>query len=366
MFVDLGYNGTVQNHVEPMLRDRFGLTIAGRYLLLREEEQSGLDKTGFLDRRRYDTAALHALCGPIAVVEQLCTIALGSVVDYRADGQPMRKKPGAKGAQNALRDQVQDACVAFASDAGRGVIRPAASDDGDCRRAMAAATLARLLFMPSAAEVRIFENFEHDANLGTDDMIELLDGQEAARGLRRRGLFYLSGVERMYLPGEIQPHGLPLNLSLFSTTRFNLDLRSADFRTGAITLPVIIADDRSQTVIEVEAHATHDGYYLATVPVGAGRFGVGVQFGAVCNWVQIEEAAFYPVTTFTANAAAESIPAQTFCEGMTEESEGFFRCEPGALMLAPPSPEIGEAPHLLAITFRPIVRREACEMRKAA
>lgn len=369
MLVDLGYNGTVQNHAEPGLRDRFGLEVAGRYLLLREEELTGLDKKGFLDSRHYDTNALHALCGPIALLEQLCTIAQGSVVDYRSTGEPVRKGAGAKGVQNAIRDRIQDACVAFAEGQGKGIHRPAVSDDGDCRRRMAAAALARLLFMPSAAEVAIFEAFEHDVNLGTDDLVQLLDVEESARGLRRRGLFYLTGVDRMYLPGEIQPHGLPLNLSLFSANRFGLDLRSSDFRTGAIKLPVLVADDRTQTMVEVEAHATHDGYYCATVPVGAGRFAVGVQFGAVCDWLQIDECAFHPVDGFGVShgdKAPAPIEAQVVREGMTEEAPGFFRCTPTALMLAPPPANVGTVPHLLAITFRPLVIRRAEELRAAA
>jgi FMN phosphatase YigB (HAD superfamily) len=368
MMVDLGYNGTVQNHVERVLTERFDLNVAGRYLLLREEELTGFDKKGLLDSRHYDTNALHALCGPIAVLEQLCTIAQGSVVDYSPKGEPIRKGAGAKGVQNAIRDRIQDGCVAFAEKARQGVLKPAASDDADCRRRMAAGALARLLFMPAAAEVSIFEAFEHDVNLGTNDLVQLLDVEESAKGLRRRGLFYLTGVDRMYLPGEVQPHGLPLNLSLFSANRFGLDLRSGDFRTGAIKLPVLVADDRTQTMIEVEAHATHDGYYCATVPIGAGRFAVGIQFGAVCDWLQIDECAFHPVDGFAASmgeGAPEPIEAQVVREGMTEEAPGFFRCTPGALMLAPP-PSGVRTPHLLAVTFRPLVLRQQTALKKAA
>ena len=369
MLVDLGYNGTVQNHVEPVLRERFGLKVSGRYLLLREEEDSGLDKKGLIDARHYDANALHALCGPIAVIEQLATIAQGSVENYTPSGEPVRKGAGAKGAQNEIRDRVQEACVAFAAHADAGLHRPAASDDADARRRMAAACLARLLFMPTAGEVALFEAFEHDVNLGTDDQVQLLDVTSSAEGLRRRGFFYLNGVERMFLPGELQPHGLPLNLSLFSANRFGLDLRNGDFRTGAVTLPVILADDRSQTATEVEAHVTHDGYYLAVVPVGAGRFAAGVQFGALCDWVQIDDCAFYPVAGFSAGTPGESRPAiaaPAVREGMAEEAPGLFRCTAASLMLVPPAPGLDREPHLLAITFRPIVRRAEATLRKAA
>jgi FMN phosphatase YigB (HAD superfamily) len=369
MLVDLGYNGTVQDLIGPMLAERFDLTVAGRYLLLREEQQTGLDKKGLLDPRHYDLSALHALTGPIAVVEQLCTIAQGSVVDYDQKGAAIRRGGGGKAVQNELRDRIQKGCLAFVADARQGVLRAAASDGADARRTMVAATLGRLLFMPSADEVEIFQAFEHDVNLGTTGTVQLLDVDQATDGLRRHGLSYLSDVKRLYFPGELQPHGLPLNLALFSATRFGLELRAGDFQGGALKIPVIIADDRSQTVIEIEAHVTHDGYYLATIPVGAGHYAVGVQFGAVCDWLQIEEAAYYPVDRFNpkvGQAKAKPIAATAIFEGMQEEASGLYRCSPAALMLAPPIPAIGKAQHLLAITFRPILQRQEGALRKAA
>jgi FMN phosphatase YigB (HAD superfamily) len=368
MLVDLGYNGTVQDYLETV-KDRFGITFVGRYLLLREEAETGLDKRGFFDTRHYDFNALHALSGPIALLEQLSTIAQGSVENYTADGAPVRKAAGAKGAQNAIRDRIQEGCVAFAANADAGVHRPPASDDETSRRAMAAATLGRLLFLPIAEEVAMFRAFEHDVNLGTDDLFQLLDPEQAGEGLRRRGFFYLNGAERVYLPGELQPHGLPLNLTLFSTNRFALDLRSGDFRGAGLKLPVFLADTRGQVAIEVDAYPTHDGYYLATVPVGAGRFAAGIQFGALCDWVQIDHAAFYPVTGFNPDRPEDvrpAVPAAAVHEGMIEEAPGLLRCTRAGLMLVPPAAGLAREPHLLAITFRPLALRGAETLRKAA
>ncbi len=367
MLVDLGYNGTVQNHLAAFAQ-RFDLKIAGRYLLLREEALTGLDKKGLLDTRHYDLRVLHALSGPISAIEQLCTISQGSVIDYESDGKPIRKSAGVKGAQSDVRDIIQEACVAFAGQAEAGFVRPPTSDDADCRRRMAAGILARLLFMPSSEEVALFQAFEHDVNMGTDDMVPMLDLDESSRGLRRRGLFYLNQAERMYLSAEIQPHGLPMTLSLFSANRFGLDLRNSDFHASSLTLPVMLADARGQVAIAVEAHATHDGYFSATIPVGVGQFSVGIHFGAFCDWVQVDECAFFPVTAFGAEArelVARPIDAQVICEGMTEESPDFFRCSNEALLFAPPPAGV-TAPHLLSVTFRPLVRRAHAALRKAA
>src|SRR3546814_4024789 len=85
-----------------------------------------------------------------------------------------------------------------------GFHRQPQSDDAESRHRMAAAILARLLFMPIESEVALFERFDQDVNLGTSQMIKLLDTNEAAEGLRRRGLSYVNETGRMYVPGEIQ------------------------------------------------------------------------------------------------------------------------------------------------------------------
>lgn len=361
MFVDLGYAGTVQTLVEPVLRERMNLHISGRYLLLRDPEISNLDKKGLIDPRHYDLAAIHALCMPIAVIEQLSTVAQGSVVGYDADGAAIRKEAGQKGHQNQVRDHIQAACVAYAAHAHEGVVRPAASDDGDCRRRAAASVLARFLFLPTADEVEVLQAFDHDVNLGSEDMVALVDPDEAETGLKRRGLFYVNQTNRMFLPGELQRHGLSQNLALFAATRHQLELRPADFQAQRIELTGFLADETQQTIVPIEAHATHDGYFQASIPIGEARFAAGIAIGGVAEWVQIEEAAFHAVDALHDQRQAiitPPVPAQLMCEGMEEVSDGFYRCRDGALILAPPPPAGAiEGPLLLSLVFRPVVRR---------
>ena len=114
MFADLGYNGTVQNLITPLLKQRLGLHVAGRYLLFREEAPSGLDKRGYLDTRTLDFRTIDALCAPISVVEQLCSKTQGSVVDYRDNGDPIRSVDTIKQIQSATRDRIQQGCVDYA------------------------------------------------------------------------------------------------------------------------------------------------------------------------------------------------------------------------------------------------------------
>lgn len=362
MFVDLGYAGTVQNLMEPVLRDRFDLAVAGRYLLLRDTVDAGYDKKGLFDVRNYDFAAVHALSMPIAVVEQMCTVSQGSVIDYAPDGAPIRKANDHKAAQNALRDRIQEACIAYMRNAEHAVVRPAASDDDASRRSMAAAVLARFLFMPTAEEIEVLGSFQHDVNLGTDDMVSLLDPELAGAGLKKRGLLYLNQANRMFLPGELHGHGFPHLLALFATSRFQFDLRATDFQVGKIEFQAFLADANSEVPLTLEAHATHDGFYQATVPIGAGRFAVGLPVGTIAEWIEIEEAAFHTIEGLNDPIAAmksPAIPAQIIHEGMEQQAQNFFRCrEDGLLLVPPPVLAAGrKEPLVFSFVFRPVVRR---------
>jgi FMN phosphatase YigB (HAD superfamily) len=364
MLVDLGYNGSVQNLIEPVLVERMGLTVAGRYLLLREEQRTGLDKRGLLDVRHYEARMLHALCGCVAVIEQLSTVAQGSVVDYEEDGTPIRKAADIKGGQSAIRDAVQDACVAFAADAGRHVVRGSATDESDALRRSAAAVLARLLFLPSATESALLQAFDHDVNLGTTEVVRLLDPNEAAEGLRRRGLAYINETDRMFVPGELRGHGLPLNLALFSSTRFGLDLRNGDFNVDGLKLPVILMGGGEDCVRLFDAFPTSDGYYRVDVPVSQTRWTPAIQLGAICEWAQVDSATWRRLADFDANGPARGTPAMLIPDAVEEQGGGLYRCRETGFLLAPPPK--GDEAVVLSMIFRPVVRRGASEQKREA
>jgi FMN phosphatase YigB (HAD superfamily) len=369
MLVDLGYNGTVQNVIGPILEAGLNAYVAGRYLLLRETFQTGRDKAGLLDTRFYETRLLNALCRQIAVIEQLATAAEGSVIDYRDNGDPARKAIDVKGAQSKVRDEIQDACLSYVREADVGFHRRPASHDSEALSRTAGAILARLLFLPQSEEVALLREFDHDINLGTNQTVKLIDGVAADDGLRRRGLPYLSEIERIYLPGELQPHGLALGLSLFAVGRFGFDLRHSDFRVGGIEIPLLIADARGQTATTAQAYPTHDGYYTLAAPAGSGSFAIGVQLGAIAECVQIEEVGFYPVGDFTDISATPVGRAGPIFDAMEQIMAGLYRCAENGLVFVPPPAGVGDDPLVLVITFRPVVRRAVAnshQLREAA
>jgi FMN phosphatase YigB (HAD superfamily) len=362
MLVDLGYNGSVQNEVEALLVRSFGVHVAGRYLLLREQFRAGYDKRGFIGHDHYDGYTLEALCANVAVLEQLCTAAQGSVVDYAADGAAIRKGNSIKSRQSAIRERIQAGAIRFARIQADVTIRSASVNQASMWRRGAAAVMGRLMYMPVADELAVLGQFEHDVNLGVDNTVALFDSEIARKGLRQRGLFYMKGADRMYLPAELQGEGLALKLSLLAHKRFGLALKYADFIDQTISLPLIVADGRDVSTGNVTATPTHDGYYIAPIPVGDCRFSVGIQFGQLFDYVQVDSVMFMPVDRFLSdkvvadNGEIEGAPS---LEGMTQAAPHLFHCaDEYSFMMVPPPPRQGDRQMMLAVVFRPIARRE--------
>ena len=362
MLVDLGYNGSVQNEIEPLLRRVFGVQVAGRYLLLREQSLTGFDKSGFIGHDHYDAYTLEALCGNAAVVEQLSTASQGSVVDYRTNGEPVRRGNSIKARQSDIRERIQAGALRFARTAPDATIRTASPETVATWRFGAAAALARLMFLPMGEELAVVAAFEHDVNLGVDDTVALFDPEIARRGLRQRGLFYMKGSERMYLPAELHGEGLSLKLSLLAHRRFGLAFKYGDFVDHSIALPVIIADGNDVSTGSITATPTHDGYFLAPIPVGDCRLTVGVQFGKLYDWVQVDSAVFMPVDRFLSDKQRPGLDeraAEPMLAGMRESAPRLFHCaDEFAFMTITPPPRTDDRPMVLALVFRPIAARQ--------
>ena len=362
MLVDLGYNGTVQNHVDELLREELGVHVAGRYLVLCEQDRPGFDKRGLIGLDNYDELSLRAICHNVTLLEQICTTAIGSVVDYAEDGAPIRKAPDIKGSQSEVREAIQQGCLKFAAAQRDAVIRADmgrnAADDVALWRKAAAAVIGRILYLPLAPELAVVETFQHDVNMGTDRTVALFKPEVAEQGLRQRGLFYLNGSERLYLPAELMGHGLAPKLTLLANRRFGLPFQFADFSDTAISLPVVYIAGEQLIERVVDARPTHDGFYLAAIPIGDCRFSVAVRFGAVYEYVQIDSVNAAPVETFLDDKVREDAgqaPVAVTPEAMQQLSRDLYRSldESGFVMIAPPE-RVDDTPMMLAVVFRPI------------
>ena len=358
MLVDIGYNGTVQNILTPVLRECMNLDVLGRYLFLRETQLTAFDKRGMLDTRNYDFRALHALSSSVIVIEQLCNVAQGSTVDLAADGSPVREELDAKAAHSKSRDTVQAACLAYIEEAGKGLHRAPASDTLAVRCRAAAASLARLFFLPSASEVPLFEQLDFDMNMGTASSQRLIDRKSSDGDLRRRGVSFGSGRRGgCFLSAELQEQGLPTGLGMFAAARFDLDVRLTDYESGGIEIPVITIAGTEHLLRNYTASRTVDGYYRLQLPVSSGKHGVGIQLGQICSWVQVEAVEATPVTDLDPTILKRRvIPLTAVPDQMEQVAPDLYRVSPAGLLFVLPSAI--EEPFMLSLAFRPIRWRD--------
>ena len=100
-------------------------------------------------------------------------------------------------------------------------------------------------------------------------------------------------------------------------------------------------------------------------------FPVAVLLGGLYEAVQIEDVSFQPIDAPSADRGGPSerpdIEAPYVQEGMEPIAGDLFRCAPGAALLVPALPSLGDGDYKLCIAFRPVVARDAAnEARKAA
>lgn len=362
MLVDLGYNGSAQDRIDAILSEAFDVHVAGRYLLLREMAASGLDKKGLIDARHYDTELLEALCGNVAVIEQLATCALGSVVDFSAEGEPIRKPASVKGAQSAVRDRVQAGVVRYAEAAREApVLRTALAHEERGQREAALGALARFMFLPQAHELEVIRSFEHDVNLGSARMVPLFDSDHAREGMRRRGLFYMKGSARMFLPAELAQEDIHARLSLLVQNRFGLGLSYTDTGQPTIAIPAYFLSKGETAHAMIEARPTHEGHYSARLPLPAEAQSIALMVGSVFEWFELAGVTIAPVETLEGGRGndkrARRIEPQF--DGIMSPAPGIHECSgAGAFMLVMLPRDASECgQQMIEVTLRPLRRR---------
>jgi FMN phosphatase YigB (HAD superfamily) len=363
IFVDLGYSGTVQSKVQQAMKADLGVEVQGAYLLLRDVHTALADKSGWLDRRGMDARSVQSLVNHIAMLEQLCTCDLQSVVDYSDDGKPVRRTGDLSDRQDALRDRIQEAALEFV-DLALASTRPAGWARPETARDTGAALLGRFLFLPSREEVEVLNDFHHDVNLGTKDLLRLFDPEQATVGLRRRGLMYLNGSKRQTLPMELRPHGIHLPLTLLSQERFGLDLRARDFGGTAQLLAVMVSRGTHLSIEDVPLHRTHDGYLMAAIGVGECEADLGLMFGKRWSWVQLERVSLVPVDKVMDNADdtdGVSLMQALSMENVEQRGNSLIECpdDSGFVFVRVTSKKVTRAGFRQAcvVVFRPLEER---------
>ena len=371
MLVDLGYNGSAQSQIDELLAKAFDCHVAGRYLLLRELTATGLDKKGLIDERHYDGDLLEALCSNVSVIEQLATCEMGTVVDFTPEGEPIRKEPTVKGAQSEVRSRVQEGALSYARTIQSGcTLRENNAHRGRALRDGASGVLTRFMFLPHASELEVLKSFEHDINMGSERTVPLFDAAHAREGLRRRGLHYMEGSQRMFLPAEIEGEDFHTRLSLFAQRRFGLGLTYSDTSKHGIAIPAFFMGAADSAQGMVHARSTHEGYYSVRLPAAPGVQSIGLQVGSVFEWFELASVSVSNVETLKGGRAnderAKEIGVQY--DGVKLHAPRIHECTGSAAFLLVNVPRADDEsgsqttePKMIEIVMRPLISRKATD-----
>ncbi|MEH2471069.1 FMN phosphatase YigB (HAD superfamily) [Nitrobacteraceae bacterium AZCC 2161] len=281
VIIDLGYSGSIQKSLRSIF-DIEGLNIRlhGLYLLTTDEstdDLSGEDSfEGFISDMVVTPHVKRMLLRNVALLEQMCCAATGSVRSYR-DGEALYEDNPQPLDQLDLGKQVQAGAIAFAAAAAElsPACRLAPFADLNVAARSAAAILGRLLLMPTDDELQLLGSLTHDVNLGTLALAPLLDGNFAS-GLHVAQAFPLACTATnppMWPAGSFSALA-PVNnflYLLFGSNRLPSDIFD-DVKCGQIAVGLFGADG-SSSLVEVSCYRTGFGDMRVRIPI-AHRMGI--------------------------------------------------------------------------------------------
>lgn len=194
VLADLGYSGSVQKALRRIFEiEGIEIRLHGAYLIsvddafgdIAEEDSAA----GFVSDLVVTPHVKRMLIRNVALLEQICCSADGSVRDYDGD-RVLRELNPRPQSQIALAAEIQAGALAFADSAEAIALdlrlAPYAADETAAR--WCTATLARLLLLPDEDELALLGGLKHDVNLGTHALAPMLDGDFIRRQISARGL----------------------------------------------------------------------------------------------------------------------------------------------------------------------------------
>ncbi len=362
MFVDLGYTGTAQIKLAPVFKDEMDVEIIGRYLISLRSQNWLETRKGLIDARHYSDNVLTMLVTYIALIEQLSTSSEHSTIEFNEDGDPIYGDHQIAQQQLDALKNVQAECVRFAREVEDYLSAINVSLSATELRDAAILSLTRFLFLPSKNELQFLQAFQHDVNLGTNEVIPIFNVQQGIQSLRKRSWLYCLKENlktmRMNYSAEWRAANLELVMTLMAQQSFDFEVALSDLSHIRETVDIAMLNGDGFTMIPFDALPTYNGYFSVIVPaISGGQF--GICFGAKYKWVEIDSAELIPLThLYTTHESAEAKDASEFLaiEKMEDKTGGLFECVSKDSMLYFVAPKkLVANTHVLRVIFRPIV-----------
>lgn len=363
MFVDIGYSGTTQRLLEPILREELKLDVTGRYLMVLSSPNWKNSRRGLIDPTWCDDRATLMIITYVALLEQLCTLHEKSSVGYDNDGNPIFSETILSDAQQFHLERIQSNCLQFVKDANHFFNESNQKLSLSMLQDSALSEITRLLFLPTESEIQYLKSFEFDLNCGTKDVFQVFDAEKGLQGLKRRGFFslFLEKNAKSFRTNrsiEMRAASLELALTLMGQHRFLLEFTQKDLSLRREKINLIIMRGTEATQVSIDAQITFDGYFAFSIPV-VNDMKVGILLGQRYKWVQLESAELVPGTSYlTTNESKHTQDAwnQLVFNQMVAKDGNLFEClsDQGFAMFIPTNIN---GKFIFRFAFRPIVQR---------
>jgi hypothetical protein len=319
----------------------------------------GKSRRGLLDPSWCDDRTMLTLVNYIALLEQIYTSNDNSVVGFDRDGNPIFTDTAVNKKQHQKLNLIQAECIRFAEDAERFFRSTKTTLTTDILRESALAQLGRMLFLPTHQEIQYLQSFEFELNLGTEDVLRIFDQEAGLAGLRKRGLMFMernTQSMRTNYPAELRTAGLELSMLLLAQHRFNLEIRMQDLSLLREEINIIIMNGNESVQKTLAAIPTHDGYYSLLIPIGTGKYQVGIQVGKHYEWIQLESAEIIPSKKLFSQLEylyTKNVTADLIADQMVNQGNGVYSCSsPASLFVYLPKAENTGENDVLRVVFR--------------
>lgn len=357
VFVDVGYLGTAQRVLKPVFEQEWGVELHGRYLLAvgtPSEEYRGMIDASWCDERVMDSLVPY-----LSLVDNLCASPGGSVEDYNEDGQPVLADLLLDQEQVGRVQRLQAECVRFVQHAEAFLRSSGDRVSHQWLREGALGELVRLVYFPTASELRVLSGFQVEVNLGSRESRALFDADAGLERLRLHGPGAGNGHSvTAHYPAGMRAAGLELSLSLFAQQRFALDVPRTSWTCRSDDLDVLLLRGNESARANVRASATHDGYFSANVPMGERDLHIGLLLGRYA-WIQVHSATLVPLSRLAGDADGLNILPSLIFDGVRDHGHGVYECLGAeALAMIPSGVNPFEESVACRFVFRPIARRQ--------
>lgn len=365
VLVDLGYSGTAQRRLTPVFKE-LGIETIGRYLISLSVPGWQENRKGLFDPSCFDERAMQSLVIYISILEQLCTVNEGSVVDYAENGDPVYSNVQISQKQIDKLTQVQAQCLRFIREAKTFFHDNKIVISDEIFQQSAFANLSRLIYLGTESELNYLKTFEMEMNLGTNDILRIFDPEKGLADLRKRGMFYMehpAKSKRTNYPAELRSIGIEFSLSLMVQHRYSLFLKLNDLLVKRESVSIVFVRGHEVHQTTVEAISTHEGYFALWLPAGVGNTQISVLLGQKYQLVQIESAELVVLDAFVQQNEANNTIDVKHClsyEYMQSKGGELFECLfENSTVTMKPTMQLPSMQYIYRLVFRPIVKRSS-------